>query len=417
MQKGPRIYVVDSDDGLDAFSPEIEMPARRAAPASRTDSDPLEEFEIQRPPVELGLPPEPATSDWVPQEPAADGRRLLVVGVIGFALTVGVLTLLVGPIWTRAPAQQAASASTAAQAAAAAAPPAAPAPDTAAPVGTGALVLGPENAALPPLEEPAPPAPAVAAAPRIPVAPAVASPRAVAPTLPAETPARPLAAPPIVATPAPAPSRAASPPTGSAAPVGSPTAFGVTPPAAVAVPPRPEPEPVTPPAPAPSANAPPRAAPAESPTSAAGAPTAAPGAVPPGAVVPSAVPPSAVAAAPRDAAPALSPIEVESAAIQNVLGRYRTAFNRLDVVGATTVWPGVDQGNLARAFDQLEQQQVTFDDCLIEIKGAAAQAACRGTARYVPRVGSRTPRTDRREWTFSLRKGDAGWLINGVTAR
>jgi len=391
--KGPRIYVADSDEGLDAFSSEVGMPARRTAPPRRSDPDPLEEFEIQRAradvPVDLGPPAAPPA--WAAQEPVADGPRLIVVGLIGLALTAGVLMLLLGPIWAPAPtAVETTSASSAA-------PASAPAAES---FDTGTVTLGPENAALPPLDPAVNPLPAPPSAP-VPVPiPAAEPPFAEAPrgagrvaivppaTVPAPAPASPAGEIPersAPVTPAPIP-------TASAAPVGSPTAFGGSPPAATAVP-RPVPLPpvqpsaVTPPPP--PVAAPPRAAPAPAASSASAAPVA----------------------------PAVPPIEVESAAIQNVLGRYRTAFNRLDVVGATTVWPTVDQQGLERAFGQLEEQEVTFDECLIEIRGAAAEASCKGTASYVPRVGRRAPQTDQRRWTFNLRKAGEGWLIAGVTAR
>ena len=40
-----------------------------------------------------------------------------------------------------------------------------------------------------------------------------------------------------------------------------------------------------------------------------------------------------------------------------------------------------------------------------------------GTASYVPRVGNRTPRVDRRSWRFSLVKVREEWLIGAVEAR
>jgi hypothetical protein len=107
----------------------------------------------------------------------------------------------------------------------------------------------------------------------------------------------------------------------------------------------------------------------------------------------------------------------ETRAIENVLGRYRSAFNALDAGAASAVWPTVNEKNLARAFERLESHAVSFEHCEIEVAAARAEAACSGRARYVPKVGSRTPKDEARQWRFSLRKSGDGWLIDRVEAR
>jgi len=109
--------------------------------------------------------------------------------------------------------------------------------------------------------------------------------------------------------------------------------------------------------------------------------------------------------------------ELDAGAIENVLGRYRNAFNRLDAGAAAAVWPKVNEKTLARAFDSLDDQDVSFDSCTIEVGGVHAEAACSGTARYVPKVGSRTTRAEPRQWRFILRRASDGWLIDHVDAR
>jgi hypothetical protein len=109
--------------------------------------------------------------------------------------------------------------------------------------------------------------------------------------------------------------------------------------------------------------------------------------------------------------------ETDVRAIENVLGRYRSAFNRLDTGAAKAVWPTVNERTLARAFDGLESHDLSFERCQIEVFSGLAEAACSGRARYVPKVGNRTPRDEAHRWTFSLRKAAAGWLIDGVEAR
>ena len=94
-----------------------------------------------------------------------------------------------------------------------------------------------------------------------------------------------------------------------------------------------------------------------------------------------------------------------------------TAFNRLDAGAAVAVWPTVNEKTLAKAFERLDDQDVSFESCTIEVGGVHAEAACSGTARYVPKVGSRTPRAEARRWTFILRRASDGWLIDDVNAR
>ena len=100
-----------------------------------------------------------------------------------------------------------------------------------------------------------------------------------------------------------------------------------------------------------------------------------------------------------------------------MLGRYRRAFASLDADAAKAVWPGVDARVLGRAFDQLHEQQLEFQTCEIVVNAARATAACGGRARYVPKVGSRPVRDERREWTFNLRKVNDDWLIESVASR
>lgn len=109
--------------------------------------------------------------------------------------------------------------------------------------------------------------------------------------------------------------------------------------------------------------------------------------------------------------------ELETRAIENVLSRYRNAFNRLDAGAALAVWPTANEKTLTRAFERLEDQDVSFTSCRIEILAVLAEAACSGTSRYVPKVGSRAPKAEARQWTFSLQKGTGEWLIERVDAR
>jgi hypothetical protein len=115
----------------------------------------------------------------------------------------------------------------------------------------------------------------------------------------------------------------------------------------------------------------------------------------------------------RVSAPA--PVD-ESVLVRNVLQRYRAAYQELDAQSAQAVWPAVNEAALARAFNGLESQSLTFDACDVRVNGAAASATCRGSARYVPKVGSREPRTEPRTWNFTLKKSGADWKIDTARA-
>jgi hypothetical protein len=121
--------------------------------------------------------------------------------------------------------------------------------------------------------------------------------------------------------------------------------------------------------------------------------------------------------APASAAASAAIIDTNTTGVQNALARYRRAFSSLNANAARDVWPTVNERSLSRAFDRLEQQEVTFDACQIDIGNDRAEARCNGSARYVPRVGSRAPRVERREWRFSLVKVRDEWLIGAVDAR
>ncbi len=125
-----------------------------------------------------------------------------------------------------------------------------------------------------------------------------------------------------------------------------------------------------------------------------------------------AAPPPAPAVMPAAAAPI-----AEQSRVQDVLRRYASAYGALDASAARAVWPSVDEKALARAFQNLSSQDVSFDACDISIRGEVANASCRGQASYVGKVGSRELRTESRTWRFDLRREGEGWLIEGVDAR
>jgi hypothetical protein len=122
------------------------------------------------------------------------------------------------------------------------------------------------------------------------------------------------------------------------------------------------------------------------------------------AVVPAAIVPSAV-----------SP--VDTTRVEEVLRRYAQAYDALDAGAARAVWPSVNEKALARAFQDLSSQHVSFDNCDIDIRGAVANASCSGQASYVGKVGSREPRTEPRQWRFELRRDGEAWKIENAETR
>ena len=165
-------------------------------------------------------------------------------------------------------------------------------------------------------------------------------------------------------------------------------------------------------------------APAPTAPVAANSPEPSPVSEPPPATAPPAV--AANIAPPRAPAPAAGPApealpsavgRTEESEIQRALGLYRTAYQRLDAEAARTVWPSVDVRALARAFDTLNSQELVFEACVFEITGEVATARCRGTATYTPKVGSRKPRLEPRQWTFHLRKMSQSWKIQSAQAK
>jgi hypothetical protein len=113
------------------------------------------------------------------------------------------------------------------------------------------------------------------------------------------------------------------------------------------------------------------------------------------------------------AAPLPEPVRPvdESQLVDRALQRYRAAYDRLDADLVQAVYPAVDRSPLSRAFKELASQSLVFEACDVDIRGALANATCRGTARYVPRIGSPAPRVEQRVWTFMLRRGVDDWTI------
>jgi hypothetical protein len=115
-----------------------------------------------------------------------------------------------------------------------------------------------------------------------------------------------------------------------------------------------------------------------------------------------------MAVAPRDPA---SERQAQEQVVRDVLDRYASAFERLDVRAAKAMRPTLDDRALQRAFEQLDAQQVRLGSCSFSINEHDANARCQGSATYHPKVGRRAVHVTGREWTFNLSKADGGWQI------
>jgi hypothetical protein len=98
--------------------------------------------------------------------------------------------------------------------------------------------------------------------------------------------------------------------------------------------------------------------------------------------------------------------------VNQTLQRYRLAYDELDARSAQAVWPSVNHVALARAFEALESQTLSFETCDIQLQTrGTATATCRGFTQYVPKIGNRDPHTESRVWSFNLRKEGNDWTI------
>jgi hypothetical protein len=137
---------------------------------------------------------------------------------------------------------------------------------------------------------------------------------------------------------------------------------------------------------------------------------------------PSAAPDAgAVAATPEPVnavAASIVPRTNDQDAIDDVLSRYRAAYATRNAGAVKQVWPAANEPALAKAFANLESQDVSFYGCRTSVDDSTARASCDGQVSYVARRGSRNSRTEHRSWTFVLRRtsGD-DWRIDEVQIR
>jgi hypothetical protein len=103
--------------------------------------------------------------------------------------------------------------------------------------------------------------------------------------------------------------------------------------------------------------------------------------------------------------------------VRQLLDEYTEAFERRDVRAAKALYPNVDGKALKRAYEQIASQRLTLESCGITISGSTANARCRGSATFQPRIGTRPVQIASREWTFDLSKQDTAWRIVNTYVR
>ena len=100
-----------------------------------------------------------------------------------------------------------------------------------------------------------------------------------------------------------------------------------------------------------------------------------------------------------------------------MLNAYAHAYDRLDALAASALWPGVDRPALSRVFDAVSSQRVTLTRCDITIAGERATAQCAGGIEFIPRVGDPRPQSRNIDWTFDLNRSSGEWRISGLTTK
>ncbi|HEX5215057.1 MAG TPA: hypothetical protein VFV98_06310 [Vicinamibacterales bacterium] len=103
--------------------------------------------------------------------------------------------------------------------------------------------------------------------------------------------------------------------------------------------------------------------------------------------------------------------------VNAAIERYRDGAARLDAAAVRAVWPSANAQDLAREFGQLQEQQVEFHSCDLDIKETTAAASCTGVAGSAQKIGSTSLRFNDRRWLFTLKRAGDAWLIQDVVIR
>jgi hypothetical protein len=112
----------------------------------------------------------------------------------------------------------------------------------------------------------------------------------------------------------------------------------------------------------------------------------------------------------------IASLAAEESGVRRALHSYEAAYENLNVDDTVKIWPSVDRERLARAFGRLKSQGLTLDSCAITVNDTTATAYCRGTLRWVQRVGNTAPLSAEQRWTFTMVRADGEWKIDNVSA-
>jgi hypothetical protein len=137
------------------------------------------------------------------------------------------------------------------------------------------------------------------------------------------------------------------------------------------------------------------------------------------AVSPTAIAPTETAFIGTPSPAASAPIVTipDPANVQRVVNQYARAFAALDAAQVKAVWPSADERAVRRAFDGLRSQDVAVESCDITINAPNAVATCDVATSYVPKVGSKNARRERRQWVFYLVEDNEQWAIQEIRLR
>jgi hypothetical protein len=114
---------------------------------------------------------------------------------------------------------------------------------------------------------------------------------------------------------------------------------------------------------------------------------------------------------------AADPADLEETSVRKLVNAYAHAYDRLDAVAVSALWPNVDRQALSSVFDSVSSQRVTLDNCDITVTGERATAQCAGGIDFIPRVGDPRPQSRNIDWTFDLRRSSGQWRIAEVNAK
>lgn len=106
---------------------------------------------------------------------------------------------------------------------------------------------------------------------------------------------------------------------------------------------------------------------------------------------------------------------IDSTAVLAGVGRFTTAYNRLDAAATAAVWPSVDRRQLVSAFTTLREQRLTLRRCVVTPAGSSVSATCVGTLRYRARVGDHSTRTREGPWRFVMTRQGNDWIVERIS--